>query len=291
MRRREFATLSIATVSAGLAGCLGSGDEQDRPEADESQPIWLDEDGHIDVADVDWGVEEADPEDPTNFRFWLNSEQLEPEMNLRFDYTHGYEPDLFETVPEFVEVTEESVEGTLVQHANVIHLGSFDAEDILDSLADDADYEETGERGAFTIVDERIAIGQHAIILGDSADGLEIPLEVYEGDRDPLEIADPAFARVFEELPEDHSISGQYGLPPGVDLDVDGQYVLGLSNDPDDLPDGPDDRIETNWVFLFPDESDLTEEALSELKTIAHSVSHAEIDGRVARVEGEWGLV
>lgn len=291
MRRREFATLSIATVSVGLAGCLGMGENQNSTETDENRPIWMDEDGYIDVADVDWGVEETTPEDPTDFRFWLNSDQLEPEMNLRFDYTHGYEADLFETLPAFVEVTEESVEGTLVQHANVIHLGSFDVEDILDSVADDADYEETGERGEFTIVDETIAISQHALILGDSADGPEIPLEVYEGNRNPLESVDPAFTRVFEELPDDHSISGQYGLPPGVDLDVDGQYVMGLSNDPDDLPDGPDDRIETNWVFLFLDESNLTEETLAELETIADTVSHSEIDGRVARVEGEWGLI
>ncbi|WP_247730841.1 hypothetical protein [Halovivax limisalsi] len=285
MLRRRAITAGFASLGAGIGGCFGTGEEDsDEFESNGSrggggEPTPVDDEGYPVVADVDWGVERRRPTDPENFRFWLTMHRQPPGNGVRFNYADGWQPDHVGELFDFTDLAQQSVTGSLL-HANAAtYLGTFDVDELLQHVEAADEYERTGEYGGFHLVNDRIAIGPDAIVVSTFDVDYDVPIDRYNGKRKPLEAIDPGVTRLFEELPPGGSLEGEYVAPIRDALGVETGYLRGISSD-------TVESRECTWVYLFTDESHVTDTVLSKLESPLAHVRRTEIDGRVARLFG-----
>ncbi|RQG91832.1 hypothetical protein [Natrarchaeobius chitinivorans] len=272
----------VALIAAGLAGCTGSEERENDDSVDD--PNGDGDDGTDDPTDdsrdapqrdvdVDWDEAPA-------FRRWL----LETDVTSRFDYTAAFPDgvDPAEEFPAFFGMSAGDVDAHLIQTGTHVFFGSFDVESIVDGVAATDDVEMRGQYEGYTILAEElsngsardIAVGSDAIVVGNDA---ERRIDASRGDEDRLEEVDPEFTHLFDELPHETTVTGQYG---GVThLDVDGIHCWGVSSE------SPSAETMT-WVIIFERESDLTDAVAADLEEISGEVDESSYDGRTATIRG-----
>lgn len=286
--------LVAAGAGVGLAGCLGSDDDDggngtadangsDDPE-DSSEQV----DG-IPAGDIearrermpDPGVA-VDWSDAREFRKWLFDDGNESAS--RFTYTETIPEDREFVLSDAVDIGPERVDGHL-SHVDVeILLGSFDADAIESALEASDAYDVRDEYAGYRVVDEAredprvgtVAVGDDAIVLGS---GYERPIDARHGDRDRLEDVDPWITHVIETLPDEPPVSAEYLKPPVGGIDVDEIYCWGAS-----IPRGEGETA--TWAFVFDHPDDITDDVRSELEAVATEVRDTETDGRTLTIEG-----
>ncbi|AXR76721.1 hypothetical protein [Natrarchaeobaculum sulfurireducens] len=287
----------LAAVAVILAGCTGSGD----PEADSSDDSEPDEQPGPDdgTDDSDGGDDEPidreehvpdrdvepDWDTAASFRKWLLFESPVDGGNRRFDYTESFpdDVDLSAVLPEFTELTIDDIDGHLVQGFTQVFLGSFDPDAIADDAEGDDDAEVVGEYEGYAVISEvmpsgqarTLAVGADAIVIGDD---YEARIDARHGDGERLEDVDPEFTHLFQQLPHEGTITGEYDSPEGV-LEIDEIYLWGVSSE-SPMAD------EMAWVFVMEHADDLTEDLLADLEDVSSDVSDSSIDGRTAILTG-----
>lgn len=265
MDRSALTRRGLITVTAvGLAGCLGSDDEE------EVTDDWKTEDEPEQI-DGNW-------KDSDEFREWLTDESAYSESHF-FEFVAGYSKSLVSPRLEAFDLTGENVDGHLIQSGAEIHLGQFDAESIVSQFEDSDDHEVGDEHEGYTIVDEDVAVGDDAVLWYGMEGDLTRRIDVRTGAEDRLEAADPTFTDLFETLPDGSIVSGQYHSSEWDEFDIDELSLWGSSIE--SLESG-----EATWVFVFEDESEPTEDVLAELETVAEEVHDAELDEETAIVTG-----
>lgn len=291
--------LLVATgVGVGLAGCLGSDDDDDggNGTADANGSDDDPEDSSEQVNGVPAGDIEArrermpDPgvtvdwSDAREFRKWLFDDGNA--SNGRFDYTEDLPPaeDVDSPVLEVLDVYPDRVDGLLSQGTTQVVLGEFDADALETRLAESDRYDVTDEHRGYAIAEGAdgetaagpISVGDDALVLGS---GYEAPIDARHGDRDRLEDVDPWMTHLLETLPADPLVSGEY-LEPLVDtIDIPEIYCWGLS-----MP-GRDAETAT-WAFVFDDPDDVTDDVRTEIRALAGEVDDLETDGRTLTMTG-----
>ncbi len=266
----------LAVAAVGLAGCLSSGENGDDDPGSEEESA--DERGEPEPPERSI---EPDWDDAQPFRTWL----LDDGGNRRFDYTELFPDgvDLEGALPGFTDVTMADVDAHLVQGFTQVFFGSFDPEQIADDAAASDDAEALEPYHGFAVIDEdlpaggshTVAVSADAMVIGDD---YAARIDAHRGDADRLEDRDPEFTHLFDELPHETTITGEYG-PPASGVDVSEIYLWGVSSE---RPDAE----EVTWVFVFADEDDLTEETLAELEGVGSDVTESSFENRTARVVG-----
>ncbi|WP_126664113.1 hypothetical protein [Haloterrigena salifodinae] len=286
----------VVAAGVGLAGCLGSSDD----DGGNGNSNENGEDGTEDSTERVNGVPAGDIEarreqmpDPgvavdwstaREFRKWLFDDGNE--SNGRFDYTADLPPaeDVDSPVIEVLDVYPDQVDALVSQGTTQVVLGQFDADALETQLAESDRYEVADEYGGYAVADGAddetsagpIAVGDDALILGS---GYENPIDARHGDRDRLEDVDPWMTHLLETLPEEPLVTGEY-LEPLVDaIDIPEIYCWGLS-----MP-GRDPETAT-WAFVFDDPDDITDDVRTELRTLADEVDTLEVDGRTLTMDG-----
>lgn len=279
----------IVAAAAGLAGCTGSSgdepetdDETSETETDGDVDDSAQEDRRDDVPDRDV---EPDWDAAASFRKWLLFESPIDGGNRRFDYTESFpdDVDLSAVLPEFTDLTIDDVDGHLVQGFTQVFLGSFDADAIADDAGGDDDAEVVGEYEGYAVISEvmpdeqerTLAVGADAIVIGDD---YEARIDARHGDGERLEDVDPEFTHLFQQLPHEGTITGEYDAPEGV-LEIDEIYLWGVSSESPMAE-------EMAWVFVMEHEDDLTEDLLADLEEVSSDVSDSSMDGRTATIVG-----
>lgn len=284
LTRRRFAALAAAGLT-GLAGCSGgdetSTDEQETDvDSDGDEPNAESGPDALDPAEID-GPETPPEWEHAEFRAWLLDDGPIDGGNRRFDYTETIPEGFGSDLPSFFDVSQATVDGHLVQSFTQVFLGAFDADAMIEGAADADAFTITDEYEGYAVLQPDgdgppAAVGPDAIVIGED---YEHRIDARYGERERLEEADPDFERLFAELPHENTISGQHGSPADEDIDVDGISLWGVSS-PEPMADS------MTWVFVFEDESALTEDALAELEDISGDVTDTGTDGRIARVVG-----
>ncbi len=270
----------LALAAVGLAGCTASesSSEDDTAQTDDDDPTPAtesdDEEPPERSIDPDW-------ETAQEFRTWL----LEDSANSRFDYTETFPDgvDLEGALPEFTDLTMADVDAHLVQSFTQVVFGSFDPGTIADDAATSEDAEVHDPYEGFAVIEEdlptgethMLAVGPEAIVIGDD---YEARIDAHLGEKERLEEVDPEFTHLFNELPHETTVTGEYG-PPAGGVDVPEIYLWGVSSE---RPAAE----EATWVFVFADDSDLTEETLTELEEVSSDVTESSVDDRTASVVG-----
>lgn len=284
--RRGFVALTAAGI-AGLAGCSSS----DRTSSDANETATGSESGTETDADNDTDADSEPPDisgpdtppewEHAEFRAWLIDEDPREDDTRRFDYTETIPEGFGDDLPSPFDISEATVDGHLTQALTQVFLGEFDADAMIDDAAAADAFDVTGEYEGYAVLEPTgdgppAAVGPSAIVIGED---YEARIDARYGERDRLEEADSEFERLFAELPNEKTITGQYGGPAGDDVEIDGIHCWGVSS--------PEPMAESmTWVFVFEDEADLTEDALADLETLSSSVEESESDGRIARVVG-----
>lgn len=278
----------VALAAAGLAGCMDSDETADEGNGtEEESDIEVDTgDGDESSAGIDNPTDAVGGETPPDLdvpalHAWLVDSELVTDGNCRFDYTRTIPDDFGADMPSFLEVSPATVDAHLFQSFSQVFIGSFDAESIVEGAAAADAFTVTGGYRGYGVVEHDgdgppIAVGSDALVVG--AD-YEQRIDARYGDGERLTEQDPEFERLFEELPHENTISGQYDSPASDGVTVEEIYLWGVSGE------SPDAETMT-WVFLFEDESELTDDVLAELENISGGVESSEIDGRIARVVG-----
>ncbi|SFC16632.1 hypothetical protein SAMN05444422_10592 [Halobiforma haloterrestris] len=283
----------VALAAAGLAGCLGSDDEQsDDPEdTDDSADGDTDPESNGDDAGSLEPPErdiEPDWDEAAEFRTWLLADTV-LDGNRRFDYTSVFPEgtELGAGFPDAVGLSTDTVDGHLIQSYTQVFFGTFDPEAVREAVSEDAetadDLEVVDDYEGYAVLEQsvggdtrRLAVGPDAVVVGRD---YERRIDAHRGEYERLEEADPEFTHLFRELPHDETITGHYGAPAAEGVDVDGIYLWGVSSESPTAD-------ELTWKFVFAREADLTEEALASLEEISADVRESGIDGRTATVVG-----
>lgn len=279
----------VALAAAGLAGCMNSDETADEGNGTENgTDVEVDTggDGNESADGIDNPADAVGGETPPALdvpalHAWLVDSELVTDGNCRFDYTRTIPDDFGSDMPSFLEVSPATVDAHLFQSFSQVFIGSFDAEAIVEGAADADAFTVTGGYRGYGVVEHDgdgppIAVGRDALVVGGD---YEQRIDARYGDGERLTEVDPEFQRLFEELPHENTISGQYDSPASDGVNVEEIYLWGVSGE------SPDAETMT-WVFLFEDESELTEDVLAELENISGGVESSEIDGRIARVVG-----
>lgn len=202
---------------------------------------------------------------------------------MRFTSREGADPSEDDALVPFVDFADHSVNWTLTHHLALIVYGSFDVDDLRATVEASEDHELTGEYGGAPIVDGHTALLPDAIVRSTYGDRYELFVDRHNKEQESLLALDPAFTRLFAELPAGGTVEGEYVAPIADDIGVKEAYVRGIHTDSMESQD-------VTYVYLFPSESQLTEETLDTLEATKESlitVTDSEIDGQVARIEGE----
>ncbi|AEH35840.1 hypothetical protein [Halopiger xanaduensis] len=276
----------VALAAAGLAGCMNSDETADEGNGTENGTDVEVDAGNESSGGIDNPADAVGDETPPALdvpalRAWLVDSELVTDGNCRFDYTRTIPDDFGSNMPSFLEVSPATVDAHLFQSFSQVFMGSFDAETVVENAAAADAFTVTGGYRGYGVVEHDgggppIAVGGDALVVG--AD-YEQRIDARYGDGERLTEIDPEFRRLFEELPHENTISGQYDSPADEDVTVEEIYLWGVSGE------SPDAETMT-WAFLFEDESALTEDVLAELENVSDGVESSEIDGRIARVVG-----
>lgn len=285
----------VVAAGVGLAGCLGSGDDDggngnSNENGDDGTEDSTEQVNGVPAGDIEARREQmpdpgvaVDWSDAREFRAWLFDDGNA--SNGRFDYAEDLPPaeDVESPVLEVLDVYPDRVDALVSQGTTQVVLGRFDADALETQLAESEQYDVTDEYGGYAVADGAdetsagpIAVGDDALVLGA---GYENPIDARHGDRDRLEDVDPWMTHVLETLPEEPLVTGEY-LEPLVDaIDIPEIYCWGLS-----MP-GRDPETAT-WAFVFDDPDDITDDVRAELRTLAGEVDDVAVDGRTLTMVG-----
>ncbi|GAB3678002.1 hypothetical protein [Halopiger thermotolerans] len=276
----------VALAAAGLAGCMNSDETADTGNGTENGTDVEAETGNESAGGIDNPADAVGGETPPALdvpplHAWLVNSELVTDGNCRFDYTRTIPEDFGSNMPSFLEVSPATVDAHLFQSFSQVFMGSFDAETIVEGAAAADAFTVTGSYRGYGVVEHDgdgppIAVGSDALVVGMD---YEQRIDARYGDGERLTEQDPEFKRLFEELPHENTISGQYDSPADEDVTVEEIYLWGVSGE------SPDAETMT-WVFLFEDAAALTEDVLAELENVSDGVESSEIDGRIARIVG-----
>lgn len=268
-RRTVLSGCGTAAIAA-IAGCLGggdSGDDEDGPGADGQDEDVAEFVGELDLAGDggetfrDWVV----PDNPAG-----TTDEVELVCQYRdFELAEGDAPnlvDLRETRAEEFETTPDRIAGELIvgneaNHGTIV-LGAFDRAAIVEAYTAGDDAVVTGEHRGFTVVGDRLAIGEEAIV--DTV-SYERHIDAAAGATDRLETADPDARLLFELLPSgpETAVSYHQNLP---DLAINGETRVAF-----------DEAVPTRAVrtFVFDDADAASPERAHEI--LASGTEPAEI--------------
>lgn len=284
MIRRRVITAGFASLGMSISGCIGAGNDSDNSESNEllednEEIDRVDAEGYPIVADVDWEVKRRRPKDPEDFRYWLTMHRQPPGTRVHFSYADGWQSNHAGELFDFVDLDQQPITGSVL-HANAAtYLGTFDVDELLQYAEAANEYERTGEYGGFHLVNGRIAIGADAIVVSTFDADYDVPIDRYNGKREPLEAIDPGVTRLFKELPPGGYLEGEYVAPIRDSLGIETGYLRGIASD-------TVESREFTWVYLFTDESHVNDTVLSKLESPISHIRRSEIDGRVARIVG-----
>lgn len=285
--RRSLLALTASTTIGSLAGCLGTGDEEDG------------EDG-----EGEGEGETTDPQDPSvQFRDWLTDPDLidtDRVGGTRFEYTEAG-PEQPERVAEdltrgrasVLALDSDDVDAYLIQLPATVLFGEFDVSAAETAIKATDEFQLTGEYGSYRtagpresdgsdggLVGSQFAIGTDAILIGRD---LELWIDTHDGEAERLFESYPVFEEIFERLPDRTNVSGTVGSPPTweEELEID---AWGLS-----LPTLAPGEITQTWVYAFDDQPTAEQVQLVEQNLagpLVESIDQTETDDRFVTITG-----
>lgn len=300
----------VAGVVAALGGCVGGSNESDDPTGDgtvrdvtrtpgnatserssttrpvdeESTETTATDDTTDEPDATDDAATAVEWEEVAAFRRWLTDYSTIPNGNSRFDYQRGYAEAFVEGGRvAFLDLPRDGVDGHLTQSGTVVHLGAFDRESLVERVEASDDHELTGEHEGYALgrseaTGSEVAVGDDAVLAGSEVTPW---IDARVGTRDRLETVDPDFTRLFRRLPDRGVVAGQYGPPTGGRIDLEAISLWGHS-----MPSLDADTA--TWVYLFDEESALTDDALATiergLEPLTEEITAASADGRFATI-------
>ncbi|WP_054862764.1 hypothetical protein [Natronolimnobius baerhuensis] len=279
---RRGAVAATAAGLAGLAGCASSSDDHESPstetnnESDDSETGVQSED---DIPDIS-GPETPPEWDHAEFRAWLLDDDSGT-GSRRFDYTETIPEGFGSDLPSFFDVSAATVDAHLSQSSTQVFFGAFDVDAMIDGAAAADGFTVTDEYRGYGILEPTsdgpsAAVGPTAIVIGTD---YEQRIDARYGEEARLEETDETVAQLFAELPDENTISGQYGSPTGIDIAAEDIILWGVSS-PEPMADS------MTWVAIFEDDVEVTDDMIDAFEEISSDVTESELDGQVARVTG-----
>lgn len=281
--RRTVLAGGASAVLAGLAGCLSQ-----------------DDDGQDDTVDTYPGDSGSAPSDLDSaqvpFRDWLVNPELAPGVGdnedrvYRFEYVPGdFLTEIAQGRASVLDIDPAVVEGQLLQIPAVIYFGEFD-QSALETAIESADgYTLTGDHESYrtarnTEAGTRFALGEEAVLIGRE---LELWIDTRIGANARLEETTSVFTQLFDQVPTDLNVSGQFGPPPTFEADLDSINAW-ISASAKPTADG---SVAQTWIYAFDGQpsEDTTQSIQQELSSgpLVDSITETATDGQFLTVNGE----
>lgn len=265
--RRSVLASAGALALAGLAGCTGDGGTDATSTTTTSGATTTTPSTTSETATTSQETEttsEADAptvdyDEVADFRTWLTAHSTIPESNNRFDYQSvGLDGVVGVGRTGVFDLSADDADGALVQSGNVVLLGEFDADALVEDVEASDGHEITGEYEGYrtaeaTETGSELAVGEDAVLAGSE---LSVWIDTHLGERERLEETDPVFTRIVRRLPHRGLVTAQYGTPAGGEIDAEAIEAWGTSMPSLEAGEG-------TWVYVL--EPDTGEAAVDEL--------------------------